>query len=656
MGTHPGRIIALVILGLVACTCLTVVCLASGLLIWNVSKTPQAAPQVTLMPSTASTGAEETLNLLEKSLVPISDPRDLARRLKRIDNVPLTLPAPSVPFKIGDTQKVWLSNLDTNKNFQAEVELGAVTEHAYVWLEKGLTYNKDDLNRLADTFENKIYPTDRNFFGSEWTPGIDNDPHIYIFFAKGIGQSVAGYFSAVDELNPLVYPFSNAHESFYLNSDILTVGDDAYSTLAHEMQHMIHWYQDRNEETWLNEGFSVLAELLNGYNTGGADYQFALNPDQQLNDWPEGGAGVSIPYYGSSFLFVTYFLDRFGNQATQAVIGNKDNGLDSMDQVLRDLGIKDHLTGKQIQADDVFGDWAVTNYLEDARVGDGRFTYKIYPGAPKMGDTETFDTCPMDWQDRTVHQYGTDYIRLSCSGKLNLSFEGTSNVGVLPVNPHSGQYAFWSNRGDDSDMTLTHEFDFTKVAAPIQMSYWTWYDLEKDYDYAYLTASIDDSNWEIIKTRSCTTENPMGGNYGCGTTGMSKVWTQETVDLSKFAGKKVQLRFEYVTDAAVNKGGFLLDDVQIPALSYAADFEKDDGGWMASGFARIQNLLPQTFRISIIREGKSTTVETLAPGPGQKIKVALDFGNDLQNAVLVVSGTTRFTREEAKYRFELSPE
>jgi len=50
-----------------------------------------------------------------------------------------------------------------------------------------------------DAFENKIYPTDREFFGSEWTPGVDDDPHIYILYTSGLGANVGGYFYSPDE-------------------------------------------------------------------------------------------------------------------------------------------------------------------------------------------------------------------------------------------------------------------------------------------------------------------------------------------------------------------------------------------------------------------------------------------------------------------------
>ena len=50
---------------------------------------------------------------------------------------------------------------------------------------------------------------------------------------------------------------------FVFNADNVDLAsEEAYSVLAHEFQHMIHWYTDANESTWMNEGFSVVAELL----------------------------------------------------------------------------------------------------------------------------------------------------------------------------------------------------------------------------------------------------------------------------------------------------------------------------------------------------------------------------------------------------------
>lgn len=48
--------------------------------------------------------------------------------------------------------------------------------------------------------------------------------------------------------------------------------------------------------------------------------------------------------------------------------------------------------------------------------------------------------------------------------------------------------------------------------------------------------------------------------------------------------KRYSSVLRYVTDAAVNGEGFMLDDVTLEAAGYTSDFEADDGGWVAEGF------------------------------------------------------------------------
>jgi hypothetical protein len=127
----------------------------------------------------------------------------------------------------------------------------------------------------------------------------------------------------------------------------------------------------------------------------------------------------------------------------------------------------------------------------------------------------------------------------------------------------------------------------------------------------------------------------------------------ESVDISQFAGQKVSLRFEYLTDPAVNGEGFLIDDVSIPALNYSTDFETDEGGWQAAGFIRIENTIPQTFRLALItRTSGGTTVQIIPISTSQSADIPLNLGdNKAENAVLVITATNRFTRILAPYKF-----
>jgi hypothetical protein len=234
-------------------------------------------------------------------------------------------------------------------------------------------------------------------------------------------------------------------------------------------------------------------------------------------------------------------------------------------------------------------------------------------------------------------------------------------VPVVPTEAHSGEYAFWSNRGDESDMTLTRAFDLTQVSGPAALEYSVWYDLEQGYDYAYLEASDDGGQtWKILTTPSGTSEDPSGNSFGNGYNGLSgggeqAAWIQEKVDLSDYVGKQILLRFEYVTDAAVNGEGLLLDDVRLDAIGYSEDFESGDGGWQADGFVRLFNQLPQTFRAALVEYGREPKVTYLAFDESGAVRVPVSLGGATDRAVLVITGTTRHSWQPGIYRFSLVP-
>ncbi len=597
----------------------------------------------------------ETLNTLKNVEIPPNDYLDLAKRLEGKHDIPLTVYPPNQHFEIGNRETFWVLNVDSNENFQVETVLQYATEHVYFWIQDGVDFNRGALEQLVQTFENEIYPRNRAFFGSEWTPGIDGDEHLYIIYAKDLGERLMGYFSSADELHPLAHEFSNSHEAFVLSADTVDLASEsAYGVLAHEFHHMIHWNRDRNEDSWVNEGFSELAVLLNGYEVGSED-SYIVDTDLQLNDWPYNNGNTS-PHYGAAFLFLTYFLDRFGEQATQSLVANPANGFEGIDQVLNQIGAIDILTGELIQADDVFVDWVIASFLMNENVMDGRYTYHIFPEAPQAEATETIYECPTGSLTRDVHQYGVDYIRINCRGDFVLRFEGSSEVKIVPTEPYSGDSYFWSNKGDEADMTLTKRFDLTDHEGSLTLTFWTWYDLEEDYDYVHLEVSEDGESWDILVTPSGTPDDPSGNSYGWGYNGMSGGWIQESVDLSDYAGKDIQIRFEYVTDAVANGEGMLIDDIAIPEIGYFSDFEESVDDWQADGWVLIDNILPQTYRLSLITFGETIEVHHIPLKKDITAEIPLSLNQNINEAVLVVSGTTRFTRHKAAYRFEIQPQ
>ncbi|HIC93979.1 MAG TPA: hypothetical protein EYP09_07000, partial [Anaerolineae bacterium] len=430
---------------------------------------PTPAPRIVRTPlAPAERSTEELLAEVE---VPERDPVKLATRLKKLDRpIPVVVNETPPRYQVGDREVFWVSNQDTKEHFTITATLRCVTPHVYMWVEEGCEVDQEALEKSARRFEEQTYPTNRAFFGSEWTPGVDNDPHLSILHARGLGDSVAGYYSVADQYSRLINPYSNEREMFYINLDSIQPGTDFYDgVLAHEFQHMIHWALDRNEDTWVNEGLSELASYLNGYSVGGADFFYSRSPDTQLTSWPD-GPGEAGPNYGASYLFMAYFLERFGEEAMKAVVAHPANGIAGFEAVLAERGLR---------FEDVFADWLIANYLDDPHLEDGRYGYReLEVLSPRLD--QTHDRYPVQ-RSTTVHQYGADYIELSGEGDVAIEFRGSTRVKLVPNEPHSGRFYWWSNRGDNSDMTLTRPFDLRGLSQAT-LEVWLWYDIEEDWD------------------------------------------------------------------------------------------------------------------------------------------------------------------------------
>lgn len=467
-----------------------------------------------------------------------------------------------------------------------------------------------------------------------------------MLYAGNLGMNLAGYYSSADELHPDAHPYSNAHEMFLINSDTVDLRDNyIYGTMAHEFQHMIHWYQDRNEETWVNEGFSMLAEHVNNYDAGGFDWEYMDNTDMQLNDWG-GDVGDNGPHYGASYIFFVYFLDRFGDDATKALVRHDENGFTGIEKVMEELDLVNPTTEKPYTANEFFADWAVANLLQDTSIENGRYGYLSY--SPTYVDMEkSVMACPTKLNG-DVYQYGVDYIEIDCGSLDSIQITASEAVRLLPFNaPSSGDYFIWSNVGDESNSHLSQTFDLSQVSGEAALTFKTWYDIEEDYDYIYISASTDGQTWRILDSESGTSDNPSGNSYGCGWNGTTTGWIDEKVDLSDYVGQTVTLRFDYVTDAAVNGKGMAIDDLAIDAIGYSTDLETDLGGWTAEGFVRVQNHLPQTMNLTIVTYTNNGISVDHRSFQGDLVIPASELPSDsIEKIVLIISGTTPFTRKK----------
>ena len=578
------------------------------------------------------------------------DLRDLAIRLRGVPaNTPPVMCSSSPDYAVGTVRSFSVQNQSTMETVDVKATLRYKNKAVYMWVAEKVKADDAAIKRAADSFADKTYPTNRALLGNEASPGIDCDARISILNTPGMGGA-AGYVAGKDAVTQAVRPDSNEMEMFYMSTDAVTIGSQEYLAIAaHEFQHVIASNTHKNLDTWMNEGFSELVIYVNGFGASPNARAFLAQPNTQLNAWDE--LERSVPHYGASFMFLTYFYNRFGTDGTKTLIADQNDGLTAIDNTL--AKIKPGLT-----AEDVFADWQAALYLNDPKASDGQYAYKDLKFNKPMIE-RTLDRFPFT-TDSAVNHWASQYYALKGTRDVKVNFTAATKARLIGADPHGGQLMWYSGRGDNSVFSLTREFDLSGVSSAT-LKFWTWHDVEEDWDYLYVEVSTDGGKtWKIIKTPGSTDTNPAGNNYGWALTGKSgsgkqAEWVEKSMDLKDFAGKKISLRFEYITDDALNLPGVALQDVRIPEINYAYNADSGDGGWQAQGFIRTNNTLPEKYSLQLLgqnADGK-TEVKQLKLADDQTGEWTLPL-SQLKNAVLVLSALARTTTEPAPYQLRIS--
>lgn len=574
-------------------------------------------------------------------------------------------------YQIGDKDTFWVLDQERVQYYQVTATLVAMTPHVYMFLDDKYKVNVNALKTAADAFESRVYPTTRRYFGEEASPGVDNDPHLVIL--NTTLKQAAGYFSAEDTLLQSVNPYSNEREMFYAFGQPEAL-NGYLSLLAHEFQHMIEHNSLPNQDNWLNEGSSVLSQKLNGFSSDNYEQVFMNLPNTQLNAWncTPCGSGT-IPYYGAGYTWLSYLNDRLGFEVIRNIAGNGQGltGFNSVDYALAAAGHPE-LTG-----DSVFKQFVVANYM-NRRTADPLYSYK---SLVSQVNRVTAAKAPFSSAQNTVNQYAAQYFDVtSTEAGFTLDFNGQATTRLAPVAPHGGKMVWWANRGDYSNTTLTREVDLSNVKQAT-FKFWTWFDIEPNYDYLYIEASRDGQKWEPLSGKYTTAPKATSRAYGPAFTGQSNPgapdltdqedidagWVQESVDLSKYAGQKIKLRLEYVTDEGYNRNGALFDDFEIPEIGWRDDAESSVNGWQANGFLRVNNLMPQRYFVQVIsRDGacadpKTTDLSKADNGQSCIQDVTLDNTNagrkffPYKRAMVIVAPYAPRTLVPAQFSLNITP-
>lgn len=571
------------------------------------------------------------------------------------DELVAEVPDPN-EYEVNDTERFSIIVRPGSDDYkQLTGQIRHITENAIWWKASGSRLLDSELVALADLYEELVEPIDHLAFGREPYPGIDKNPRVnFLLVDEDEWGGIFGYFSPVNQFPVSMQPNSNQKEMLVINTARARV--DSISTagkLAHEFQHLIHWNLDPNEDRWLNEALAELAFFFTGAPEGTSALGptnaelFAENPDMQLTSRPEKRYGEldqsTFVHYAGEKLFMIYLLDKFGEVFIHNLANNPNPGAFSIQEEL------DQLEGAP-RFEDVFGAWLVANLIDRPQIHEGQFGYSEYDPVPLILNRTKIGEANTDPIQDKLAPYGAHYYEVRASSRMDVTFNGSTLARLTPVDPPSGEFTWYSNRGDQTEFSLTRTFDLSGLDSAT-LNYKIWYELEEYYDFAYVEVSTDGGQtWEILETAHGTANDPRERSYGFGYTGTTLEWLTESLDLSPYVGQEIELRFQVLNDFHTNRDGIQLDDIAIPELNFFDSAEDDSGGWDAQGFIRSSNLVPVEWIVWMVKASSPMQVERISLSPEQMAEFSIEgFGEQFNVAAVVISPTAPTTTMELDY-------
>ncbi len=236
----------------------------------------------------------------------------------------------------------------------------------------------------------------------------------------------------------------------------------------------------------------------------------------------------------------------------------------------------------------------------------------------RPADLGAWDKLQLGWLDYEIALAGDKRTYALGPHEYN-SKEAQGLVAVLPkkevtstlVPPAAGTKSWWSGSGDDLNNTMSRTV--TLPAGSATLSFKTRFDIETDYDYAYVEVK-DGATWVTVPaTAPAGLTDPAVNN---GIDGTRANWIDASFDLSAYAGKTVDLRIRYTTDggAAGNDAdladGIFVDQITLTAggaTVFTDGAESGDNGWTLDGFTSVGATLTQLYDNYYIASNRTYT-------------------------------------------------
>jgi hypothetical protein len=135
-------------------------------------------------------------------------------------------------------------------------------------------------------------------------------------------------------------------------------------------------------------------------------------------------------------------------------------------------------------------------------------------------------------------------------------------VAISTARAFAGTHSYYYGHANNLSSTLALVSPWRVTSDHQTLSCRMWYDIELDFDYAYVEVSTDEGLiWRPIAGNITTQSNPNGSNRGNGITGSSGGWVTATFSLAGYVGQEILLRIHYSTDGGVLGEGLYVDQL-----------------------------------------------------------------------------------------------
>ncbi len=349
-------------------------------------------------------------------------------------------------FLLSDWGK-WYYN-ETNPSDYMTFIKRAESNHSEVWVAEDLSFMSGDernvlsiqievtdahIDYIVQEFEGNIYPTLTAFIGpSPPRDGENSAPksmNLPYFASNSTGRVMIVIFNIVD--SAFFYPWGhggifgmyNPPTTDYYDRNIVFLDSWDWNNrtgtqdesildhisfgyegaLAHEYEHLLGDYANREQVAFLSEGSSILAQVLCGYPIDSEMVRaFMATPDNSLIEWSDQTALNEMADYGAAGLFMIYLYDHFGLSMVHNLVVTELVGIDSVNAAFQKVGLSDW------DMDLAFNSWRLANLIRSDTPGKGLYNYRsIDINDPKYGDLTILNWMPS--KDPSINSAG-DYF------------------------------------------------------------------------------------------------------------------------------------------------------------------------------------------------------------------------------------------------------